>query len=67
MTASLALGPTVGALVGLALSILLVPLGINKAEWLMTTGTALGLFVGLLILAEQQRQPPSNTRAEHKT
>lgn len=68
MTASLALGPVTGALVGLTLSLLLLPFGINKAEWLMTTGSALGLFVGLLILTEEQQQRSLNrqTRAAHK-
>lgn len=66
MTASLVLGPLAGAFAGLTLSVLLLPFGINKAEWLMTTGSTLGLFVGLLVLAEGQQRSRVDTRAGHK-
>lgn len=56
MIASLALGPTTGALAGLVFSLLLLPFGINKAEWLMAVGTALGLFVGLMMLTEEEQR-----------
>jgi hypothetical protein len=32
-----------------------LPLGINKAEWLMAVGAALGLFVGLMMAEESDK------------
>jgi hypothetical protein len=53
--ATIVLGPTLGAFFGLLTSLAVLPLGINKAEWLMAVGAALGLFVGLMMAEDSDR------------
>ncbi|MEW6299228.1 MAG: hypothetical protein AB1671_16060 [Thermodesulfobacteriota bacterium] len=59
------MGPVVGTLAGLLFSLLMVPLGINRAEWLMAVGAALGLFVGLMIFAEEEHRSGPSTHKPH--
>jgi uncharacterized membrane protein len=61
--ATIVLGTTVGAFIGLLISLAVLPLGINKAEWLMAVGAALGLFVGLMMAEESDKHRP--TRSQH--
>jgi hypothetical protein len=63
--ATIALGPTVGAFIGLLLSLIALPLGINEAEWLMAVGAALGLFIGLM-MNENKNEPHSTEDSRHE-
>jgi hypothetical protein len=50
-----------GPLAGLVISLTLLPFGINQAEWLMTLGAAIALFIVLLVSDD------SDNRATEKT
>ena len=48
-------GTIIGALAGLLLSIILVPFGVHQAEGLLALGTVVGVFVGLLLMNEEEQ------------
>jgi uncharacterized membrane protein len=48
-------GTIIGALAGVLLSIVLIPFGVHQAEWFLALGTVVGLFVGLLLMNEEEQ------------
>ncbi len=50
-------GALIGALAGLLVSLVLLPFGVRRAEWLMATCSSLGIFIGLLKVADAEGQP----------
>lgn len=50
-------GTIIGALASVLFSIVLIPLGVHQAEWFLALGTAVGLFVGPLLMIEEEQQP----------
>lgn len=45
----------IGALTGVLLSIILIPFSVHQAEWFLALGTVVSLFVGLLLMHEEER------------
>ena len=48
-------GTIIGALAGVLLSIILVPFGVHQAEWFLALGTVVGIFIGLLLMNEEEQ------------
>lgn len=57
-------GTIIGALAGVFLSMFLSVFGIHQAEWFVALGTVVGVFIGLLMLNEEE---PSDAHAESHT
>ncbi len=51
-------GVLIGALTGLLVSLVLLPFGVRRAEWLMSACAALGVFIGLLKIVDAQGPQP---------
>lgn len=50
-----------GPLAGLVISLALLPFGVNQAEWLMTLGAAIALFIVLLMSDDGPGQTAEET------
>ena len=48
-------GTIIGALAGVFLSMILSVFGIHQAEWFVALGTVVGVFIGLLVLNEEEQ------------
>ena len=48
-------GTIIGALAGVLLSVILVPFGVHQAEWFLALGTVVGIFIGLLLMNEEEQ------------
>ena len=48
-------GTIIGALAGILLSLVLIPFGVHQAEWFLALGTVVGLFIGLLLMNEEEQ------------
>ena len=51
-------GVLIGALTGMVVSLVLLPFGVRRAEWLMSACASLGVFIGLLKIADAQGPQP---------
>ena len=49
-------GALIGALTGMLVSLLLLPFGVHRAEWVMAVCSVLGIFIGLLKIADAEGQ-----------
>ena len=49
-------GVLIGALTGMLISLVLLPFGVRRAEWMMSAGAMLGVFIGLLKIADAEGQ-----------
>ena len=50
-------GVLIGALAGMIVSLVLLPFGVRRAEWMMSACATLGVFIGLLKRAEAEGRP----------
>lgn len=63
-------GTIIGALGGVFLSMFLALFGIHQAEWFLALGTVVGVFIGLLLMNEEEQldthgHADSHASAEH--
>ena len=49
-------GVLIGALTGMIVSLVLLPFGVRRAEWMMSACATLGVFIGLLKIANAEGQ-----------
>ena len=56
-------GTIIGALAGVFLSMFLSLFGIHQAEWFLALGTVVGVFIGLLLMNEDE-QPDTHGHAD---
>lgn len=49
-------GVLIGALTGMIVSLVLLPFDVRRDEWLMAACASLGVFIGLLKMAEAEGQ-----------
>lgn len=56
-------GTIIGALAGVFLSMFLSLFGIHQAEWFLALGTVVGVFIGLLLMNEEE-QPDAHGHAD---
>ena len=47
-------GVLIGALTGMIVSLMLLPFGVRRAEWMMSACATLGVFIGLLKIADAE-------------
>lgn len=57
-------GVLIGALTGMIVSLVLLPFGVRRAEWLMSTCASLGIFIGLLKIADAEG-PHADKEGQH--
>ena len=55
-------GSILGALSGMLVSLVLVPFGVQRAEWMLAVCLALGVFVGLLHIVAAEGPEPRKER-----
>ncbi len=51
-------GVLIGALTGMIMSLVLLPFGVRRAEWMMAACSTLGVFIGLLKMTDTEGQQP---------
>ena len=51
-------GVLIGALTGMSMSLVLLPFGVHRAEWMMAACSTLGVFIGLLKITDTEGQQP---------
>ena len=51
-------GVLIGALTGMIMSLVLLPLGVHRAELVMAACSTLGVFIGLLKITDVEGQQP---------
>ena len=51
-------GALIGTLTGMIMSLVLLPFGVRRAEWMMAACSTLGVFIGLLKMTDTEGQQP---------
>ena len=55
-------GTLIGGLAGMLVSLVLLPFDVQRAEWLMAACSTLGVFIGLLKIADAEGQQPGKEK-----